>query len=377
MKKLRHLFWLFLMYSSMAQAQNYLFIGSYNWNKEKEGIYVYRFDTATGGLQFVSSLRDVLNPGYLALSPDGRYVYACTEARTPGDGGMSSFAFDSVRGALTFISRQPAGSENPVYTAVHKSGKWLINACYTGGSAAVFPLSDKGVIGPAAQVFLFRDSSLTERQRSSHVHSSVFSLDHHQVLLPDLGADKIRCFTFTDSSSRPLQAAAAPFIRTVPGSGPRHITIHPNQRFVYCIEEMSGNVVAYTYHNGQLQAQQTIRAHFRKEGSDFNSADIHLSPDGRFLYASTRDPENIIVIFRVNSASGRLTSIGRQPSGGSHPRNFVIDPSGKYLLAANQLSGNVVVFRRNMRTGRLRKTGISIQAPGASCLQLRSYHVTR
>ena len=361
-----------LLANSVIYAQTtYLFVGSYNDAKDKDGIYIYKMDMESGRLDKVCTFSAVMNPSFLTLSADGQYIYACSETRTPGLGSVSSYRFDREHGAITMLSKQPSGGDNPVYLTVHKSGRWLVNGNYTGGSIAVFPLNGDGTIGAAVTVIPFTDSSITDRQKSAHIHSTVFSPAQDYVFAPDLGADKIRRFTFDASKAKPLQLDS--FIRTTPGSGPRHFTFHPNGRFAYCIEELSGSVTAYKYNKGQLDSLQRLMTHDNEPRSFYSSADIHISPDGRFLYASNRGIENNIAIYSINK-NGTLTLAGYEPVQGDHPRNFLIDPTGKFLIVANQISGNVVVFKRNAQTGQLTKTGVDVKMQGPSSLQIRTYN---
>ena len=364
------------LFSTGVNAQGcYLFIGSYNWDKAKSGLYVYRMDTATGGLQMVSKMNDVLNPAYLTLSADGSHLYACTEAQTPGAGSVAGYNFDEQHGTLSFINKQTSGGENPVYLTMHSSRRWLVNANYSSGSVAVYPVNADGSIAPAKQVVYSKDSSInTERQRSAHIHAAVFSPDQRYIFFPDLGADKIRCYAFDTSVNEPLQGVERPYTKTVAGSGPRHFVFHPNGMFCYCIEELCGNITAYKYADGVLDSIQRIAAHNGKVKRGFSSADIHISPDGLFLYASNRGKENNIAIYAIGQSDGTLKSLGYQSTLGDHPRNFVIDPSGKFLLVANQITGDVVVFKRNIKTGMLTKTGVKVKVPGASCLQIKNYN---
>lgn len=372
MLKRSYLLLLALLANSLVNAQTtYLFVGSYNDTKEKEGIYIYKMDMTRGNLDKVCTFSGIMNPSYLVLSPDGQYIYACSETRTAGMGSVSSYRFDRKQPGITLLSKQPSGGDNPVYLTVDKTGKWLVNGNYTGGSISVFPLNSDGTIGAANTVSPFTDSSITERQKSSHIHSTVFSPEDDYVFSPDLGADKIRRFTFDASQPKPLQPDS--FVRTTPGGGPRHFTFHPNGRFAYCIEEMSGTITAYKYNKGQLGLLQRGVIHDKTPRSFYSSADIHISPDGRFLYASNRGEENNIAIYRI-SKSGNFALVKYEPVLGEHPRNFTIDPTGKFLLVANQISGNVVVFKRNARTGLLTPTGIEVKIPGPSCLQIRTYN---
>jgi 6-phosphogluconolactonase (cycloisomerase 2 family) len=370
--KRSYLLLLALLANGFICAQTtYLFVGSYNDAKDKDGIYIYRMDMESGKLDKVCTFSAILNPSYLTLSSDGQYVYACSETRTAGLGSVSSYRFDRQQGSITLLSKQPSGGDNPVYLTLHKSGRWLVNGNYTGGSISVFPLNGDGTIGAAVTVIPFTDSSITDRQKSAHIHSTVFSPAQDYIFTPDLGADKIRRFTFDASQAKPLQPDS--FIRTTPGSGPRHFTFHPNGRFAYCIEELSGSVTAYGYNKGRLDSLQRVMTHDNEPRSLYSSADIHISPDGRFLYASNRGVENNIAIYSINK-NGTLTLAGYEPVQGDHPRNFLIDPTGKFLIVANQISGNVVVFQRNAQTGLLTKTGIEVKMQGPSCLQIRTYN---
>ncbi|MET3879177.1 beta-propeller fold lactonase family protein [Chitinophaga sp. OAE865] len=359
----------------MAHAQQYyLFAGSYNHDKEKEGVYLYRFNYQTGELQQVSATKGILNPSFLTLSPDGKYIYACSEAQTPNVGGVSSFAFDSVKETVTLLGRQDSGGDNPAYVGVDPTGKWLICANYSGGSLSVFPLSGNGHIAPAKQTISFKDSSIVRsRQLSPHIHAAVFSPDGQYAFFPDLGADKIRVYRLAPDAAEPLQPGNPPFTATVPGSGPRHITFHPQLPMAYCIEEISGTVTAYKYHNGKLDSIQRVDAHLAKPQADYGAADIHISPDGRFLYASTRETSNSIFIYAINQQNGQLKQIGVESTQGVHPRNFVIDPTGKFLLVANQKTGNIVVFKRDQQSGLLKETGVQVTLPNPSSLQIRAY----
>ncbi len=364
-----------ILCSHLLHAQQCrVFIGSYNWDKAKAGIYTCILDTATGKLGTPTAVSSILNPAYLNVSPDGRFIYACTEAQTPGGGSVSSFLFDPTAGALTFINEQKSEGENPVYLSVHPAGKWLVNGNYTGGSISVYPLEADGSISPACQVISFTDYSVNkERQGSAHIHAVCFAPDGVHILAPDLGSDKIRCFDFDTARAKPLRQNAILCVKTMPGSGPRHIAFHPDGRYCYCIEELTGTISAYTYSEGKLDSIQRISGHEGNDEQGYHSADIHISPDGRYLYASNRGNEDNLAIFSIDQQNGRLTAAGYESTGGRHPRNFAIEPSGKFLLVANQESGNVVVFRRDTRTGKLTRTKNRIKIPGASCVKTRYY----
>lgn len=364
-----------LFFSQVICAQNsitYLFIGSFTSNVPDTGLYVYEFNSKTGALNFKSSIQQITNPSFLAISPNGRYVYACTDSRLPNSGNITAFAFDSIGGTLKMINKQSSGGDNPVYTAVHQSNKFVVVGNYNGGSVSVFTTDTDGSINPMIQNIHFKDSSINKkRQEKAHVHSTVFSPQNDYVFLPDLGADKIRVFKFVENAPSPLLADDSLLVKTTPGSGPRHFTFHPNQKYAYCIEEMSGMVTAYSYKAGKLDFIQQIFSNSKIQ-EEYSSADIHISPDGLFLYTSNRI-DNTISMFSVDRTNGKLKIIGHQSTLGDHPRNFTIDPSGNFLLVANMMSNTIVVFKRDNYTGLLSKTGIEITVPNPSCLQMRTY----
>lgn len=361
----------FLVNFNVFSQNTYVFLGSYNKVKEAESIQVFQLDTLNGKLTKVTSAKNVINPSYLTVSPNGKYVYACTETKTPNDGNVSSFEFNPENKTLTFLNKQKSGGENPVYVSVHKSGKWLVNANYTEGSVSVHSLLENGKIDSLAQNFQYSDGSVhKERQTRSHVHSAVFSPQFDYLFLPDLGADKIRCYGFNETQKQPLTETKNPFTKTDLEAGPRHFTFHPNQKFGYCIEEMAGTISIYKYENGTLEKIQRINTHPDKIKEDFESSDIHISPDGKFLYATNRGQENNIAIFAIDE-NGFLKNIGYQSTLGKHPRIFALDESGKFLIATNVISGNVVVFKRNSITGLLKKVGKEVKMENVSCVQIK------
>ena len=229
MKKLFILFITIFSCLQLYAQHTYVFFGSFNWEKETEGIYVYELNTQNGKLSKIASVSGISNPSFIALSPDGKYLFACTESKTKNGGSVSSFEFNAEKKSLQFISTQSSGGENPVYLTVHPSGKWLVNGNYTEGSVSVYPISGNGTLEPFVQNIQFSDGSVNpDRQDRAHIHSTVFSPDSDYLFLPDLGADKIRAYRFYGEKNTPLQEAEIPFIKTTLGAGPRHFTFHPN-----------------------------------------------------------------------------------------------------------------------------------------------------
>lgn len=371
---MRYFLALFLFYSFAAQSQQYyLFVGTYTSNHSgSKGIYVYKLDAATGSLNFVSQTDStVVNPSFLTVSDDGKHLYAVTETRTPNAGSVSAFSFDTLSGKLTFLNKQLSGGENPAFIEVNKTKRWVFSANYSSGTLAAFPLSADGRLQSSTQVLLHKGNKLdTSGKEISRLHSVYFSPNERFVVVPDPGADKVFVYRFSEKEKEtPL--LPTPFSVSLPsGSFPRHFTFHPNGRFAYSIQEKAGTVAAYRYRKGKLKWAQTIVTHDSTFKGPFQSSDIHTSPDGRFLYAANRGTENDIAIFSVDQATGKLRQVGSQPTLGETPRNFVLESSGKLLIVANQKTGNLIVFRRDGKTGLLTDTGTRVEIPEPSCLKL-------
>lgn len=369
---------LFLLLTGLILGQqntkSLLFVGTYTKGNPDKGIYVYEFNTNSGELKIVSTGENIINPSFLTISSNGRFLYSCTESKLPYNGSVSAFKIDSIGGKISFINKQSSEGKNPVYLSVHKNSKYVINGNYTEGNVSVYTTNPDGSLNPAAQIIQFTDSSINKlRQEKAHIHSTVFSPNNKYIFFPDLGADKIRAFIFDTTIPQPLLPKDNYTVNTVLGSGPRHFTFHPNGQFAYCVEELSGTVSAYSYKHGELDSIQRVFS-YADTFEVYGSADIHISPDGLFLYASNRgEKENSLSVFSINQSTGRLTLLGHQDTFGNHPRNFTIDPSGKFLLVANQLTNNIIVFKRNLKTGMLTKTSVEIKVPNPSCLQMRVY----
>ncbi len=357
------------------KTKTLLFIGTYTEGKPDFGIFIYDFNSSTGELKKLSTGENIVNPSFITISPNGQFLYACTDTKLPKHGSVTSFKIDSVNGKISFLNKQTSGGENPVYLTVAKSNRFVVNGNYTEGNVTIFKTNEDGTLNPYSQIIQFTDSSINkQRQDKSHIHATVFSQKNDFIFFPDLGADKIRAFSFDTTNSKSSVLSESYTVRSVLGSGPRHFTFHPNGKFAYCIEELSGMVSAYSYTNEKLDSIQRVFSYSKKQET-YGSSDIHISPDGLFLYTSNRwENENTISIFSINQSNGKLKLVGHQSTYGDHPRNFTIDPTGKFLLVANQLTNNIVVFKRSPKTGLLTKTKFEISVPKPSCLQIRRYN---
>lgn len=363
---------LLLSFSGFSQ-QFYLFVGCYTQgpfkNGDSKGLYVYRFDAATGDLTPVSSIATD-NPSYLALSADGKFVYTVNETDGANPGGVSAFSFDKATGKLTFIDKQASGGDDPCYISVDRSRKWAIVANYGGGNYSALPIRPDGSLAPATETIQDEGSGPNKaRQEKAHVHSTILSPNEKLLAVCDLGTDKITILHFdAAATTKPLTRDSA--ISVPPGSGPRHTVFYPGRPFVYGIDELSGTIDAYRITAGKFVPIQRISAHPQGYKGDIGSADIHIAPGGRTLYASNRGDANSLAIFSINPGSGQLTLQGFQSTQGRTPRNFLIDPTGHWLLVANQNGKNVVVFKRDLTTGALTDTHKRIELPAPVCLKL-------
>lgn len=363
-------FCLTLITTGMAQQEplHYLITGTYTSGKS-EGIYVYLFNSKDGSYKEVSAVK-ISNPSFLTLSPDEKYVYAVSENSDNDNGGeVASFAFDKKSGTLTPVNKQLSGGDSPCYIDVDKTGKWIFAGNYSSGTLSVLPVDASGNIGEATTIIKHEGSGINKnRQEKPHVHCTYISDDNKWLFVPDLGIDKVMIYAF-DASNGNLKPADQPFIKIQDGGGPRHITFHPNKKYAYVIEEMGGAVDVFDYTDGKFTAVQRIGS-VQKEDKDFvGSADIHVTKDGKFLYASNRGGFNTIAIYKINQQSGKLTLVGHQKSLGDFPRNFTIDPSEKFLLVANEKTDNVVIFKRDEKTGKLTDTAKRISVGSPVCLK--------
>jgi 6-phosphogluconolactonase len=348
-----------------------VYVGTYTTGKS-EGIYLYRLNLTSGELTHVASTRGVVNPSFLSLAPSRRYLYAVNEV---GDfagaksGAVSAFAVDQRTGELQLLNQQPSLGADPCYVDIDAAGKFVLIANYTGGNVAVFPVQRDGSLGAATDMQQARGSSINrDRQKGPHAHCIVLDQTNRFAYSCDLGTDKVMIFRF-DAQNGKLLPGELPWVQVKPGAGPRHFALHPTGKYLFVVNELHSTITAFARDRGkgslkEMQSLTTLPKDFT--GTSW-SADIHVSPDGRFVYCSNRGHDSI-AIFAIDPRGG-LTTIGHESTRGMIPRNFAIDPSGMFLLVANQKSDNIVVFRRHRDTGRLSFTGQVAQLPSPVCLK--------
>jgi 6-phosphogluconolactonase len=347
-----------------AQKKDYnLIIGTYTSPGKSEGIYIYNFDVSTADFKFKSVAKDITNPSYLAVSKNNKFVYSVAEA--PNNSAVAAFGFDGLKGELTFLNKQPTGSPGPCF--VLADDKKAFSANYGGGSISVFGIESNGTL-TTAKVIQHTGKSIDpkKRQESAHAHQVQFTPDRKYVVCTDLGEDHIYIYNYNPAGKGEVLSIKT-VVKTNPGTGPRHLTFSPNGKFAYLAHEFNGSITAFTYANGNLNKIQETGTTAKDFEGRIDAADIHVSPDGRFLYETNRGDANTISAFAIQ-ADGKLSFIETISTLGKGPRNFVIDPTGKYLLVGHQYSNNVVIFERNKKTGTLKDTGKRIELGAPVCL---------
>jgi 6-phosphogluconolactonase (cycloisomerase 2 family) len=326
----------------------YLLIGAYTAGLS-EGVYLYKFNADSGDAQYVH-VAEVENPSYIDAG-NGEYLYAVTE-NTDNPSYANTLFFDREHEKLTRINRQETFASSPCYIATDKARTHAVTANYGGGSISVFGIQADTLL-PSKQLIILEGSGAdTVRQAAPHLHCVKFSPDGNYLFAADLGTDCIYRYeinrTANDTAAFLKEETMKPF-KLKGGSGPRHLTFHPSNKYMYVINELSGTVTGFQYREGELTEFQTIQADTLGGRA---SADIGITPNGKFLYASNRNKGDGIAIFSVNESNGQLTKVGYQPTG-RHPRNFIISPNGKYLLAASLNSSLIEVFAIDPETGLL------------------------
>ncbi|KYP13436.1 lactonase family protein [Flavihumibacter sp. CACIAM 22H1] len=371
MKKRSILLLLTLYVSIMAYSQDYyMYTGTYT-NGQSEGIYIYKLSVPSGTSTLVDIIKGIENPSYLAVSKDGLFLYAVSEGGSDHKGMISAYQLDPATGKASFLNKKESRGDGPCYIAVSENRKWVAVGNYGGGNLVTYALDKEGKLTDQYQLVHHEGKGMNpKRQDKPHVHATIFTPDNKFLLVPDLGTDKVMIYSFNEKKNMPIGGTQQGFAKITDGSGPRHLDFHPNGKWVYVIEEMGGTISSWKYSSGKLEKFQHVDAHPANYQGTRGSADIHISPDGKFLYASHRFEANNISIFAIDEKTGMLELVGFQELPGKKPRNFVIDPSGQLLLVANQDSNDITLFKRDKEKGTLTVLPGTIQAGSPVCLKL-------
>ena len=349
------------------------FVGTYT-DGDSQGIYSFRFDARTGKAGDVQLAAEVTNPSFVAIRPDGEFLYAVNEVETnngQSGGAVAAFRIDRKSGRLELLNQASTVGAGPCHLTVDKTGRFVLVANYGGGSVASLPIADDGRIGEAVCFIQHEGSSVDQqRQEGPHAHSINLDAGNRYAMAADLGLDKVFVYRFDEASGQ-LTPNDPPAAEIAPGSGPRHFAFHPNGKFAYVINEMLLTVTAFDYDaaHGRLSTIQTITTLPRPAQAGDSTAEVVAHPSGKFLYGSNRGHDSI-AIFRIDEETGKLTAAGHQSTQGKTPRNFYIDPTGAFLLAENQGSGTIVIFRINQDTGKLAATGDTLKVGSPVCIRM-------
>ena len=346
-----------------------LFVGTYT-DLGAEGVYTCRMNAATGAVECVDVQPGIENPTFLAVDPSGEHLYAVSEA-TSGDGVINAYAIDR-QGSLSLLNTEYTGGAGPCHVQVDRTDSYAVAANYFGGSVSLLPIRADGSLGARTDFIQHLGSSIDpQRQRQAHAHCVVIDGANALVYACDLGMDAIVVYRIDHATGRLIEQPDLT-VRAEPGDGPRHFTFHPSAAHAYAVNELSSTVSAYDYdaRSGALIFRQRISTLPTTWSGDNTCADIHVSRDGRFVYASNRGHHSIAA-FAVETGTGRLTPLGQTPTRGETPRNFLITPDGRFLLAANQNSGTIVTVRIDENSGGLEFSGHEAAVPAPVCLKLQ------
>jgi len=372
MKKIFSTSLMFIICASMSLAQtnpfNYkILIGTYTNAGNSEGIYYFQFNE-DGSAKAISQQK-AEEPSYLVTSSNQQFIYSVNELGK-GNGSVSAYIFDKITGDFKLINTVLSGGDHPCHISTDRKNRFVFVSNYSGGNLSAIAINSDGSLSNEKQIIQHTGNSVNKaRQEKAHVHSAFLSPDEKYLVVQDLGTDKISVYAVDlNNPTKPLSENPISVFNCNPGDGPRHISFHPTKPFVYAVQELTGSVTVLSFKNGMLKKLQQVNMFKKASEKKSGAADIHLSPDGKFLYASNRVDYNDLAIYKVAS-NGLLAWVGSQPTLGLAPRNFTIDPTGNFLLAANQNSNEIVVFKRNKMTGLLNDTGNRISVGRPVCIQ--------
>lgn len=359
--------------AACAAAAITVYVGTYTDSTSK-GIYRFTFDPATGAATPPVLAAEAVNPSFLALHPTGHVLYAVGEidgaGGTPG-GLVSAFAVDRATGGLTLLNQRSSGGGAPCFLTVDRQGRNVLVANYGGGNVAVLPIRADGTLGPASDVEQQQGTGPNVvRQQAAHAHGIHLDPSERIAVSPDLGADRLFVYRY-DASAGTLTAAGSG--RVEAGAGPRHAVFDATGRVMYAINELTSTISTFDVDAaaGMLRRVQDVPTLPAGYASTNSTAELALSPDGRFLYGSNRGHDSIAV-FAVDGATGRLTPAGHVPARGRTPRHFAIDPTGQWMLVAHQGDGTIAVFRIDVTTGMPVPTDVTVRVAKPVCILMTS-----
>ncbi|WP_334073043.1 MULTISPECIES: lactonase family protein [Paenibacillus] len=355
--------------STLSQRQ-LVFVGSYA-EADNTGVYVYEFDPAQEAFHRLEAVSGLKNPTFLCVDADHRKIYSIAETHNESGeriGEAVAFTVDPETGRLSELNRARTIQPSSSHIALDGENRYIALSGYHGGNVGLVKLEGGGLAGRLVDEQRHTGKGADpERQDRPHPHSALFSPDNRYMLVADLGLDLVRTYAFDAETGTlsPISDAVTP-----PGSGPRHMTFHPNGKWVFSINEVGNSMTTYQYdaESGRLTPIETISTlpeHFQGENT---TAEVAVSKDGRFLYGSNRGHDSIVQ-FSIDQDSGRLSLVEHVPTQGGHPRHFALTPDGGYLIAANRDANNLVLFRVDRDSGRLQFTGKTVSVSKPVCVR--------
>jgi 6-phosphogluconolactonase len=356
---------------SLAQSANedyFVYVGTYTATVSK-GIYAFRFQPSTGKITPIGAVAEAPNPSFLTISPDHRFLYAVNwkgSDTVPGN-TVSAYGLDAHTGQLTFLNKVSSRGEMPNHLTIDATGKTVLVANYATGTFAALPVGPDGRLGESTG-FDKHEGPKVPQHDAPHAHSVALSSDQRMAFVAELGLDRVYMYHL-EAAKHTITPNDPPFITTVAGSGPRHLALHPNGKFLYANNETNSTATVFSYQaaSGTLKELQNVSTLPPDIKARNSTAEIQIDRAGKFLYVSNRGHDSIAV-FSIDSASGLLTPVEHVSTQGKTPRNFSLDATGAYLFAANENSSNIVLFRVDANTGRLTPTGQVLEVPSPSCV---------
>ncbi|TMM32023.1 lactonase family protein [Polaribacter aestuariivivens] len=322
------------------------YVGTYT-KKDSKGIYKYAI-SPEGKLSKIGLMAEVINPSFLTKSKDNKTLFAVGETDINGTGFISAFKIE--KDTLQLINKAETGGANPCFVAINNDN-YIVTANYSGGNVGLLKADNSGKLAPLLFVQQHSGKGTTKRQESPHAHSAWFHPNKEKIISVDLGTNEL-WFSKIDTNKNELVFTNQKTLKMADGAGPRHLTFHPNNKWIYVLNELNNTVSLVKEKNDVYFVDSSITT-LPNDFTDFSkAADIHISDDGKFVYASNRG-HNSIAIFKVNSENGNLEITGYEDVLGDHPRNFSLSPDNDFLIVANQDTNNIISFKRNTTTGKL------------------------
>ncbi|GGH82656.1 6-phosphogluconolactonase [Pullulanibacillus pueri] len=341
------------------------YIGTYT-NGESEGIYSFELDTVKGRIEDIKVVAKLDNPTYLCFSEDHEHLYSVIKE---GEfGGIAAFSVDHSSGQLQRINAKVSAGSPPCHVSIDKEEKLVFTTNYHKGTVESYIVnSESGEIKDLAGVAHHEGHGPDPRQEKAHTHFAGMTPDGKHLAVVELGCDLIITYSVADNG----ELTAMNRMETAPGSGPRHLAFHPKDpSMAYVMTEFSSEVIVLTYDdsNGSFRVKQTIKTIPEDFIENNQGSAIHVSSDGRFVYAGNRG-HNSIAIFKVDEETGKISLVDRVSTEGDWPRDFVIDPTEAFIVATNQNSSNLTLYSRNSETGMLELLQKDIKVPNPVCVK--------